>query len=540
MIPVAFFLRLGRWGIAGFSLISFVTIYVQTAAYYQIAGHSIGGRAAFGQSITNIAAHFTAVFPPPVRPDTVGGYVEWRGFHALALLLSIWALVSGTAMVRADEEHGIVEAALATGIPRARALATHAAGFVISVAIASAAAGVALIVGVSVGGETPDILNVLQASLLIALLASSCYGLAMLVSQLFATRGATAIAASLLLSLFLLDSLSRVYTSLSTVRWLSPFTYYDQNTVLPPGGTFDRGAAVVLFAIFAVATTAAALAFSRRDLGAPLLPIPRRRHIASHEPSDASWWPVPVLRELYTRRVGLLVWCAGVAVMAYVLVGVTRQALQPLLSLPTLFPNFNAMVRGNVYPALLDFTWFNFAELLFAGFAITQVARWAAEDADGRLVAVLSQPRSRAGVVVERMAVLVLGATLIAGVSGVAIFFASQSQGIPLDATRVEAASLMLVPLAAFFAGAGALLSSWKPRAAVGVLGGFAFLSFLDSEVGPILRFPAWLQDLSPFKLFGTPLVSGVDNRNLALMLAIAIAGFAGSILAMQGRDVGA
>jgi ABC-2 type transport system permease protein len=540
MTPLQLFLRLGRWGTAGFSVIAFATIYIQTAAYFQIVGHSATSRAAFAQSITTIATHFTVVFPPPVRPDTAGGYVEWRGFHALALLLAIWAVVSATAMVRVDEEHGIIEAVLATGCSRVHTLLARTAAFVSGVGVASAAAALAFWIGVAVGGESVDARGVVQAALLLALLAFSIYGLSLLFTQLFATRGATAVAAIVVLSLFLVDSLSRVFTWLSTARWISPFTYYDLNDPLPPGGNFDGTSALVLLSVFAVATAAAALAFARRDLRAPLLPIPTWRGAPSHEPSDAPWWRLPLARELYVRRFALLAWCAGVAALAVLLVSVTKTALQPLLSIPTLFPNFGATLRGNIFPTLLGFTWFNFAELIFAALAVTYVARWSAEDTDGRLEAILGQPRSRAGVVVERMTVLVVGATLIAAVSGFATFYASQSQGLPLDGQRVEVASLMLVPLAVVFAAVGSLLAAWKPRAAVGLLGGVAFLSFLDSEVGPILRFPSWVQDLSPFKLFGAPLLTGLDGRNLALLLLLACAGVGSSILLMQRRDIGA
>src|SRR6267143_494646 len=101
-------------------------------------------------------------------------------------------------------------------------------------------------------------------------------------------------------------------------------------------------------------------------------------------------------------------------------------------------------------------------------------------------------------------------------------------------------ASLMLVPFALVFAGAGSLLAAWNPRAAVGLLGAFAFASYLDTELGTIYKLPLWLQDLSAFKLFGTPLLNGVNGRNLALMLLLALSGIGSSILAMQKRDVGA
>ena len=98
----------------------------------------------------------------------------------------------------------------------------------------------------------------------------------------------------------------------------------------------------------------------------------------------------------------------------------------------------------------------------------------------------------------------------------------------------------MLVPFALVFAGAGSLLAAWNPRAAVGLLGAFAFASYLDTELGTIYKFPVWLLDLSAFKLFGAPLLNGVNGRNLALMLLLALAGIGSSILAIQRRDVGA
>ena len=152
----------------------------------------------------------------------------------------------------------------------------------------------------------------------------------------------------------------------------------------------------------------------------------------------------------------------------------------------------------------------------------------------------LSQPASRAAIVLERMTVLAAGAVVIAGVSGSVLFYASHQQGIDLNAQRLATASLMLVPFALVFAGAGSLLAAWNPRAAVGLLGAFAFASYLDTELGAIFKLPLWLQDLSAFKLFGTPLLSGVNGRNLALLLLLAAAGIGSSILAIQRRDVGA
>ncbi len=539
MTATAFFVRLGRWGLAGFSAIAFAAAFVQTTAFYAVAGHTPATQAAFGASMSAIASRFTAVFPPPLRPDTVGGYVWWRGYQAIALLLAIWALASATAMVRADERRGVVDAVLASGVSRIYLVAQRCAAFAIAVAIASAAAAIGLEVAVRAAGDTVGSGGVVEASLLLVALALGCYGISLLVAQLVAARFATAAAAIVLLALFLANSLGRVFTGLSIIRWLSPFRYLELNQPLAPGGTFDARSAIVLVGAGVALMAGAALAFTRRDLGAPLVSTGMRRHTVRREPSRVPLWRVPVVRELYERRLSLLTWSVGVAAIAVTLVWAAKSVIQPLLSIPTLIPYFGSVVRGDIFAIVLGYVWFNFAELLFAAFAIAHVGRWAAEDGDGRLELVLSQPRSRAGVVVERMLMLAAAATLIAAISGVAVYYASRSQGVEVDQHRLAIASLMLVPFALVFAAAGGALAAWNPRAAVGALGGAAFLGYLDSEVGPLLKWPALLQDVSPFKLFGTPLITGLDAGNLAVLVLMTLIGLGLSILAIERRDVG-
>jgi len=539
VIRVLFGLRLGRWGLIGFSAAAFLSILAQTAGFYQIAGHTPAERVAFGASMSALAAQFIALFPAPIRPDTVGGFVEFRGIHPLGILLCVWALVSATGFVRGDEERGIVEAALATPTSRVALIASRTAAFTIAIAVASAAAGAGFLVGVAFGHETAELRGVLEDGVLLVALGLACYALSIFVAQLVPGRAATAAAGGLLLGLFLLNSLSRVLQSLVAWRWLSPFHYYDLSQPLPPGGSFDVNGFLVLVAIAVAGTAAAALAFTRRDLGSSLIPFPARNRPVSFAPSANPLWRIPVVRGIFERRLGLLAWSAGMAVVAFMFVLLTRTIVNVLLSVPSLLPYLSIFVRQQIYPAVLGYTWLNVAQLLFAALAITHVARWSAEDVDGRLEMTLSQPFSRSAVVVERMAILTVIALVVSAISGAALFLNSHAQGIDLNAGRLVAASLMLVPFALVFAGAGALLAAVNPRAAVGVLGAFAFASYLDVELATIFKLPAWLQDLSAFKLFGTPLLTGVDGRSLTLMVALALAGLGSSILLMQRRDVG-
>lgn len=540
MTSVLFGLRLGRWGSVGFSLAAAVSIFIQTTGFYQVAGHSAADRAAFGTQLAMLAARFVALFPPPIRPDTVGGYVEFRGFHPLALIFAVWALASATGFARGDEERGIVEAVLATGASRIGLIAARTAAFAIAITVASAAGGAAFVIGVATGGESVEASRVVEVCALLAAVGLSCYALALLAAQFAPVRNATAAAGVVLLALFLDNSLSRSFSWLEAWRWLSPFRYYDLSQPLPPSGYFDGRAFIVLIAIAVVGTAASGVAFQLRDVGAPLVRLPVPARPPSYQPSAAPWWRVPVVRGVYERRIGIVVWSLGLALLATLLASLTKSIVQVLLSVPALVPYLSIFVRQQLYPSVLGYTWFNVAQLLFAAFAITQVARWSAEDTDGRLEMLLGAPFSRAAIVVERMAILTAGALVIAAISGAALYYESHAQGIDLNAQRLIAASLMLVPFALVFAGAGSLLAAWNPRAAVGLLGAFAFASYLDTELGTIYKLPMWVQDLSAFKLFGTPLVSGVDGRNLALLLLLAIAGIGSSILAIQRRDVGA
>jgi putative exporter of polyketide antibiotics len=83
------------------------------------------------------------------------------------------------------------------------------------------------------------------------------------------------------------------------------------------------------------------------------------------------------------------------------------------------------------------------------------------------------------------------------------------------------------------------LLAARLPRATVGILGIFAFASYLMLQLGPLFKLPDWVQDLSAFKLYGQPLTDGIDRTGLAIMLAIVLVGFAAAAGAMQRRDVG-
>jgi ABC-2 type transport system permease protein len=540
MTAIRLALRLGRWGLIGFAGAGFTATFISAVGFYAVAGHTQAEREAFARSFAQIAAQLTVLLPPPSRLDTMGGYVQFRAYGSLAIVFAIWALASASGAARGDEERGLVEMILATGLSRARAIAARIAAFALAGFVAALAASFGVIVGAVTGGEAFPIGRAVEVAVLLTALALSCYSLVLLIAQLVAPRVATGLAGAVLLGLFLLNSLSRTFDSLTALRWLSPFRYYELSQPLSPDSGFDLQATLVLVGIAVGAGALATLAFVRRDLGSALISLRTPAGPPTYEPSRAPVWRIPVVRGLYDRRVSLAIWALGVAVVAALFVVLTKTMVEPLLAIPGLAQYFAVFMHGAVYASFLSFIWFGFAQLLLAGFAITQVARWSAEDMDGRLELILGNPMSRTQVVIERAVVLGLGALLISAVSGVAVGIESQNQSIALDAGRLAEASLLLVPFALVFAAFGALLAARFPRATTGILGVYAFASYLMLQVGPIFKLPDWIQNVSPFKLFGQPLTEGIDTTGLAIMLTIVIGGFAASAIAMQRRDVGA
>src|SRR5260370_1996053 len=135
---------------------------------------------------------------------------------------------------------------------------------------------------------------------------------------------------------------------------------------------------------------------------------------------------------------------------------------------------------------------------------------------------------------------LALGAFILAGVSGIAVGIEANYQSIQLNGPRLIEASLLLVPFTLVYGAIGALLASRLPRATVGLLGAFAFASYVGVHLGPILKLPEWVQDLSPFNLYVPPLTSGVDQTGLVIMIGIVVAALTASGIVMRRRDIGA
>jgi ABC-2 type transport system permease protein len=534
-------LRLGRAGLIGMSLVGLIFGAVQPAGYLS-AAPTPADRVILARQSELLAVQMSYMLPLPRELDTLSGYMQWRVFGSLPILLSFWAVFAAAGAARGDEERGLVDHWLGAGVSRARYLLVRLGAFAIAAAVAIGL--LCLTLGlVSLTSDQP-----LRAAALagqgVALWSVTlvAYALVLAVAQLAGNRRSAAGAGgALLLGLFFLNSFSRTNESLSTLRWLSPFAYYDRTDALLSGGGLDVPATLGLLGAALALTGVAALAYGRRDVGEALLRRSPREVAPVVVPSRNPLLRTIAFAGLYEQRIGLLFWLIGIALPAMLFVSLAKQLVELMQNTPSLQTYMQFMLRSgsNPYEAFLGFALFGIIQLLLALYVTTQVARWAAEDAEGRLELVLSAAVPRWRVPLERGVTLALSCAVLAAGNALIAAISAWALDVTLAGTKLLVAAALLVPLTLAFGGVGAALAAFAPRAAMVVLAAFALCSYFVQQVGSLFKWPDWLLNLSLFQLYGAPLAQGVNWDGLWALLVVTVLGFGVAARAMQLRDVG-
>jgi ABC-2 type transport system permease protein len=533
-------LRSHRTGLFMTALVGAAGGLLNAVGFAQIAGDSPTARAVFAQQMELLARQLTYLLPAPAQLDTMAGYLTWRWFGSAVLIYAFWALLAGTGAGRGDEERGLVELWLSTGVSRIRLIVARVAGFA---AVAAASIAVMLAVtdaGAAIGNEPLPGGPLALQGLATWLLTLTMFAFAFVIAQLVTTRrSATGIAGIVVLALFMLNAAARSGVDVGVIRWLSPFYLYERSTPLLRGGSLDvpASAALAVFALVLVAV--AVVAFVRRDIGGPLFRgVPRKARV-EWRPARDPLLRAPVLAIVDQQRVWIVAWALGLAVLAGFLTSITKTMVDAFgnSDIPILRAYFER-AGINAYADFVGVIWFSTLLLLISLFVAAQVNGWAADDAEGRLEVILSAPVSRARVVIERIAVVVVACAFVVAVSSLAVYLTATSTGITLPRGRFLLASAAVLPVAYAFAGIGHALVGWRPRVAVAVLGAVAIVGYFSQQLGPLFQWPDWVKNLSLYALYGTPMSSD-DWSGIATLVGIGLVGTAVAIVAMRRRDVG-
>jgi ABC-2 type transport system permease protein len=509
-------------------------------AFAQIAGDTAAARAIFAQQMEVLGRQLTYLLPVPAQLDTMAGYLAWRWFGSAVLIYAFWALLAATGAGRGDEERGLVELWLSTGLSRMRLIATRVAGFAAVAAVSIIITLAATAAGAAIGQEPLPAGPLALQGLAIWALTMFVFAFALVVAQLVTTRrSATGIAGIVVLALFMLNAAARSGVELGPAHWLSPFYLYERSAPLLRGGSLDVAGTSALAIGALLLVVIAVGAFVRRDIGGPLLRGAPPRARVEWRPAADPLLRAPVLAIVDQQRVWIVAWALGLALLAGFLTSIAKTMVDAFGSsdIPLLRAYFER-AGINAYADFVGVIWFSTLLLLISLFVVAQVNSWAADDAEGRLEVILSAPVSRARVVVERIAAVILACAVIVATSSLAVYLTARSTGISLPGGRFVFASAAVLPVGYAFAGIGHALVGWRPRVAVAVLGALAVVGYFAQQFAPLFQWPDWVNNISLYALYGTPM-SKDDWSGIATLVGIGAVGTAVAVAAMRRRDVG-
>lgn len=533
-------LRLGRMGAIATAALGTVGAIAQPLAFATLAGNTPAERAVFGQQMELLALQLTYLLPLPHGLGTMAGWIEWRALGFLEVVVGFWAVMAASGAGRGDEERGLVEHWLAQGVSRGRYIGLRIVAFAaLAMAASTLAVGAAGVGAAIVNDGVPAGALALQGVALVGLVLC-CYAVALLAAQFVTTRrGAITLGGAVLLIQYLVNVVDRNGAEVAAIRSLSPFWLYDQNHPLTAGGVLDLSSTLGLFAAAAAITVLAVVAFVRRDLGAPLVRRTPRDARPTVRPAGNPLLRVPVLAILDQQRVSLVAWTAVVAALGLFFLSFTRTLVDAMLATPS-FRVYMERAGIATYTAFIGLSWFSALVLLVSLYAIVQANGWAADDQEGRLEIFAAQPISRARIVVERLAALLIGAAVIVAASSLALLIGAASADISLEVGRVVVGTALTLLVAFAFGGLGAAGVGWRPRLTLGILAAVAIVGYFVQELAPLFQWPEWLANLSVYALYGNPVMTSIDWAREATLLAIGAAASFAALIAMQRRDIGA
>jgi len=530
--------RAQRTGFIATVLIGGLAGLLNSVAYVQVAGTTPAERAVFAHQMEILGQQLVYLLPRPLQLDTIGGYLTWRDLGTVATIFVVWAMLAATGAGRGDEERGLTETWLASGVSRTRWLGTRCLGF-LAVAAASVAISLGLTAaGAAISGDALPLGSVAAQCLPVLAITLWGFGLGLVIAQLLGARRAASVAGGIVIvALFTLNSTVRAGADSGALKWLSPFYLFDRSTPLLAGGSLDGAATAAMVAEALVLAGLAVYAFARRDVGSTLIRGRASTAPATHRPSGDPLLRLAVLAAIDQQRGWIVGWTVAMTALGYFLSSLARTLLDSFRDIPSLQVYLSATGIGSVAD-VVGVIWFSTALLIICIFAVAQVNGWAADDAEGRLEMVLAAGVSRTRVVLERITVLLVAAGIVGVVSTAGVWAAAGALGIAVPADRMLLAALLMLPVVFALGAIGQALAGWRPRLAVVLMAAIAVISYFMQEFGPVFAWPEWVQRTSLFVLYGEPMTK-VDLAGTVTLLGIGVVGTTFALAAMRRRDVG-
>jgi ABC-2 type transport system permease protein len=488
------------------------------------------------QDINNLIGAMPAsmvnLFGKPVALGTLGGYMTWKYGAIFAMGTILWSITALSGTLATEARRGSLDIVATTPLGKRRValekLAAHLTLLWLTMAILAVASAVgSRVFGDAALGDTIAPVSAFGFGLWIGSLAMFFGGLAFLLAPILGRAGAGGIAAIAMLVLWLANGV----TGLDVIAVISPFRWTSNHIALV--GMYDW-LPVLATALVGVVFLAGGVAlFMRRDLGTTAgISLP-------HLPGIALGVRGPVSRAFGDMLPRALAWGIGLFLMGAMissLVGPMVDQLsgdsELLATFKQIFPNFDLGSAGG---------WLQlFSELMFiaVGFAgATLVSKWASDETDDRLEALLATPMRRstwvlAGGLAALIAVVVMTVLFALGIGA-----GAASGGVSASDSMLGTAALGL--FAAAIVGVGfAVGGLFRTSLAAEIAALVVVATYLIDLVAPPLGLPDAVHQLALTTHLGQPMVGVWDPAGVVACVVIAVGGIALGTWGFTRRDV--
>jgi polyether ionophore transport system permease protein len=493
------------------------------------------------EELAALAKSFTW-YSEPIAVTTVGGFATWRYGPFLLILLSVWVLLMGSRTLRGEEERGQMDALLSLPVARARVAVEKVAAIAMALLLACLIVTLFTLIGSARTNAGFTLIQTLLLGLNFALGAFFFAALALLIAQFTRERSAAAgVTGGLLALTCLIDGIGRVL-NLGWLRWTSPFYYWGLSKPLIASYGTNAGALLVLTVGALILCGAAIWLFARRDIGAPALDLPRAPRLPAVSPVP-DWTP----RGVYARSLrqfGVIAFWSAVTLGLYMvlLISVTKQTENIVTDF------YKSIGQSGVLQSLMgsgkgDAAFLNLEFSIIVLFpvvmAIMLVARWAAEEENGRLELVLATPRSRRQVILANFAAFTTALAVVLAVTFVVAWVSIIAAGLTVETGHLAQAIGGMLPLALVVGAVGYLLAGWlSSRWVIALLALLVVGSFFMTLLASSLNLPNWVTHLSIFDAYGSPLIDGLKWGAMVVVLGVTVVALVLAVYRFSQKDI--
>lgn len=418
---------------------------------------------------------------PPVALDEIGGILVYETSVTLLIGIALMAVFTVARHTRVEEELGRTELLAAAVVGRHAPLA--------AAVTVSSAASVLIGLGTAVSMmsvEMPD-RSAWSYGAAVTAVGLVFTGVAAVAVQLTANaRTARGLALAALGVAFAARAVGDVRESFLT--WFSPLAWSQQVRVADDDRWWPLGLSAVLVLLL---LAMAAWLVTRRDVGSGILPArpgPATAAPALRSPFGLAW---------RLQRGSILGWSTGLAVLGLLFGSLTEEIEGMMEDNPTMaeyFAESGGSITDSYFATVLVLMC-----ITAAGFAVASGLRLRSEESNGRLEQVLAGAVPRAGVLLQWMAVTLIGTVLVVTAAGLGLAAADALvRGDGSDVARLMGLTWAYLPAVLVLPALAALLSGVLPRAALLTWAWLAIV-FVISWLGPALDLPGAVNALSPF-----------------------------------------